>query len=404
MSKIKLLITLCLCAVFVFSFSACSDLSEEEITPVNLTELIETSILQYPSTNDSFRYNKYDNFVEITECLTAESIVEIPDEIEKLPVIGIRENAFEQNKTITKLIISDNVLFIRELAFSGCENLKEVRMSKNLIEIGESTFLDCILLREISLPASLKSVPTYCFSGCTNLEKVFIDGSSDPAILDEEAEGYRSITSEAFSNCPYLKHVWIANDMSYIDEGAFAESTEYLTIYSYAASPSAKFAADNLIDFEEKDKNTFHNTMLVSSSINIPHYKTFGEPISSSNWKIELLDYKEYKAINSFKAPNGKVYLAVTFKITNYNNQTQYFNYLDTIATVSGYKKYPIFLNTPKINDNNFLSFELAPNATKTGYLLYEVNENWKYIAIDFENCAGFGDKGNIETCLMIEH
>ena len=84
------------------------------------------------------------------------------------------------NKTITKVIIDDDVTEIAEDAFEHCQNLKVVVFSPNskLKKIGKGAFYKCTALEEVDLPDSveeLKEGDFDCrgaFQYCSSLQKV----------------------------------------------------------------------------------------------------------------------------------------------------------------------------------------------------------------------------------------
>lgn len=70
----------------------------------------------------------------------------IPDEIE---VIG--KEAFIDNKTIEKVVLSTNVILIEEKAFSGCSKLRDVSFNMDLQSIEKEAFYKCSI-DDIRLP------------------------------------------------------------------------------------------------------------------------------------------------------------------------------------------------------------------------------------------------------------
>ena len=70
-----------------------------------------------------------DDLVLVLEAyLGSESAVEIPSTIGSLPVVGIAENAFAYNSTLTSVSIPDSVTSIGSGAFSGCTALTSASM------------------------------------------------------------------------------------------------------------------------------------------------------------------------------------------------------------------------------------------------------------------------------------
>ncbi|MBQ3120691.1 MAG: leucine-rich repeat protein [Peptococcaceae bacterium] len=63
-------------------------------------------------------------------------VLEIPAELDGIPVRAIGDAAFLNFEKITKVIIPENVEEIRASAFSGCWNLKEIILPSTLKTIG----------------------------------------------------------------------------------------------------------------------------------------------------------------------------------------------------------------------------------------------------------------------------
>lgn len=83
-------------------------------------------------------------------------------------VTNIADNAFKSNKTITKIIIGNDVKTIGKNAFSGSTKLKTVIIGKNVIEIGANAFSGCKNLKTITIKSSKltsKSVGKNAFKG-----------------------------------------------------------------------------------------------------------------------------------------------------------------------------------------------------------------------------------------------
>lgn len=68
-------------------------------------------------------------------------IVNIPDEIDGLPVVEIKDSAFENNQQISIVYIGSNVVRIGERAFANTPNLSSVQVATGALSvIGESAF------------------------------------------------------------------------------------------------------------------------------------------------------------------------------------------------------------------------------------------------------------------------
>lgn len=89
-------------------------------------------------------------------------------------VTGIAENAFKNNKSLTKVTIGSNVTTIRVGAFSGCSKLKSVTIGKNVTTIGNRAFYKCSSFARIVIPAKVKKIGKQAFYGCKKLKRITV--------------------------------------------------------------------------------------------------------------------------------------------------------------------------------------------------------------------------------------
>ena len=203
-------------------------------------------------------YEKYDDHIEITGCDKSAESVEIPAEIDGLPVTIIGEFAFSGCKGLTSITIPDGVTSIGEETFSDCINLTsvtipdsvksiggqaftktkwlylkreetplvtingilidgqtatgEVNIPDSVTSIGERAFNYCIGLTSVTIPDSVTSIGRCAFYGCKGLTSVTIPDS------------VTSIGSYAFYGCKGLTSVTIPDSVTRIETGAFCYS------------------------------------------------------------------------------------------------------------------------------------------------------------------------------------
>lgn len=185
-----LTIALCLC------FCACGGATEPEVTdaaPVTtptvaqdpIDALIKEAKLQYPGSNELFKYNVYDTYVEITEFIGDNTLAQItvPATLENLPVYVVKREAFK-----------------------NC-GVADIYFEEGIHDIGSGFSADLI---GVSLPSTLDRVGAFMFENCFRLEKV------------ELAEGIESISSSAFKHCDALKEITIPGSVTYLGNEAFA--------------------------------------------------------------------------------------------------------------------------------------------------------------------------------------
>jgi len=190
----------------------------------------------------------------------------VPDGVKE-----ILEDAFANNDTIEKIVLSSTVEVISRNAFNDCAALKEIVLPNSLKQIGESAFENCDSLKTmwcldggellgevglIRLPEALeklgvmafqysgitavevfgecKEIGAYAFSSCS-LETVFIHRGVE--VLNGYAFSYTRIKSislpesireigvAAFYDCKYLESVILSEGAECIREKAFVKCT-----------------------------------------------------------------------------------------------------------------------------------------------------------------------------------
>lgn len=279
-----------------------------KMTQEQYLEIKANSTLLFPKTNESFRYNVYDNYVEITECISEAESVTVPSVLEDLPVLSVRiktfaasktktvifeegvvyldSEAFANNKYIETVKLPNSLLRIGDRAFAECVNLQSVDLGKSVENIGAMAFINCAMLKEIVLPNTTKEIGEDIFAGCSSLLEIFIPKSISiippsafagcellTSVMMEEgeidAEDFvpRTIEGYAFSDCPSLISVYIPKDFGTIDNSAFSGHSSSLMIYGYTSSPSALFAAQNLINFSVIDIENFKSVSEMFNNI-----------------------------------------------------------------------------------------------------------------------------------------
>ena len=85
-------------------------------------------------------------------------------------VTKIADNAFKNNKTVTKVTVGSNIKTIGKNAFSGATKLKTVSVGKNVTEVGANAFNGCRKLKTIKITSTKltsKTVSKNAFKGLT---------------------------------------------------------------------------------------------------------------------------------------------------------------------------------------------------------------------------------------------
>ena len=111
--------------------------------------------------------------VQIINSHVQESVFEIPDKIEGLPVTVIGKKAFLSKKRLSELSLPEGLREVGDWAFAHCDRLTKVSMARHPISFGKGVFKDCCVLSRIDL------------KGCEN-EKLAGLLAMTPVMLDAE--------------------------------------------------------------------------------------------------------------------------------------------------------------------------------------------------------------------------
>ncbi len=90
-----------------------------------------------------FQYSTKDGKITITAYVGEEKVVTLPEEIGGCPVTHIADTAFENNKTVEKVILPTQLQSIGWFAFRGCIALCEVQAPTSLSKIEYGAFDNC---------------------------------------------------------------------------------------------------------------------------------------------------------------------------------------------------------------------------------------------------------------------
>ena len=179
--------------------SVCLLLCMSALTSCNLDiPLYAPNGLQYIINADG----KTCTIVGIGKCTDTE--VAIPESILKLPVTVIGQDAFCDQKQITKVTIPEGIVQIENSAFMYCTGLTEIILPNSLVQAGTYSFGFCDNLRSIQFSKNLTEIPVQMFYMCKSLEEVIIPDS------------VKVIGDGAFAECP-LKSVTLGSGIEKVE-------------------------------------------------------------------------------------------------------------------------------------------------------------------------------------------
>ena len=157
-------------------------------------------------------------------------------------VTSIADNAFEGRSNIKEVTMSDEIYQIGRYAFKDCTNLVKITISGNVKEIREGTFWGCTDLQSISGCKYLQTIEDFACYNCGRLQTDFIYSTVKEigegafmncrslSKLDMEKTGIKTISKQCFKGCSELSRVILPENLSIIEDEAFAGCT-YLTYY-----------------------------------------------------------------------------------------------------------------------------------------------------------------------------
>lgn len=261
---------------------------EEDWSPETTTAATTENVGQVQEW-EQFQYQVSENEVTIVGYVgTIEGTLEIPAEIDGLPVTRVEDDAFIKQNQLVEVVIPASVIEIGSTAFHDCENLQVFTVAEEnpvycvknglLLDKGEkvlircpsgrygevtdipntvflisdAAFADCSSLSKIELPISVLSIGAMAFSNCTALYDITLPKDlqtiGDGAFMNCTAiqrmilpENLRRIGMMAFSNCQSLSEVTVAAENPYytaVDGVLMTADQETLVYYPSCSSQS----------------------------------------------------------------------------------------------------------------------------------------------------------------------
>ena len=154
--------------------------------------------------------------IEETGRMRNETVI-VPAEVNHLPVLQIKADAFNGIGDIVEVVLPDTLQYIGEFAFNQCFDLERVIIPDSVTGLGDGAFSGCGSLKEVKLSASLEVIPYLAFSKCEELESLVIP------------YGVKLLDGASIRDCYNLKYVLIPGSVEEIGWSAFAEAEELCT-------------------------------------------------------------------------------------------------------------------------------------------------------------------------------
>ncbi len=172
-----------------------------------------------------------DNTITITGCDRDAMYVEIPKQIDGVPVTAIGEKAFYYCKNIVSVEIPDGIISIGDNAFDTCHYLKSISIPNSVIDLGNAVFDSCLSLETVTIGSGVTNITgENMFADCYLLKSIDVDNNN---------QYFSSVDGVLFNK----------NKTKLIKYPMAKENTDYIipaTVTSIDAS--AFFTANNLIN------------------------------------------------------------------------------------------------------------------------------------------------------------
>ena len=125
-------------------------------------------------TDNGILYSVKDGEVTVEGFNFVGNTMNIPEEIDGMPVRYIAAQACRSNDAIVSLKIPGSVVSVGEFAFADCKNLTDVTFSGSTETIGFSAFRNCGALRNVTLSEGLTRIDDCAFYGCSLLKSLAV--------------------------------------------------------------------------------------------------------------------------------------------------------------------------------------------------------------------------------------
>lgn len=221
-----------------------------EITEI--TSDMSSDITLYAGWRALGEYAVVDGGISYTGYIGNEKVVEIPSEVDGLPVVQIGGGAFHQRNDVEKVIIPSSVKTVKRQAFFGNTTITEIVIPEG-VEVIEDGAIECYKLKRLHIPSTVTYVG---HSDSMTLESITVaEGnetyySENNCLINRNTKqlvqgcGYSVIPTDgsvtsigrfAFDNCRNLYSIIIPEAITEICEYAFSGCHTLVEIYDYSA-------------------------------------------------------------------------------------------------------------------------------------------------------------------------
>ena len=318
-------------------------------------------------TSTGFAYTTEEDHVILAKYEGDEITVNIPADIEGLPVTKIGSGCFCFNDTIKNVVIPDSVTEIGDEAFYWCKGLKAMDIPDSVTKIGYNAFEQCFDLENISLSNSLTEIENGTFEGCTAIKSCVIPDSV-----------FR-IGDSAFAYCTSIQKIDIPKSVEVIEGAAFADCYELksVTIPSSVRSISMYvfYECNNLTDVYYEGTEEQWENFGIDVNGAVVHSSSGDSNTGVENENLLSYDYSdlsvsEQSEIEFLRALSEWIYLNHITEDRDDESNTEY-----SWNDLSIWNKY--------LNDWSFYSSDMDPEEKGMAIALYYFDKEDPRISYD---------------------
>ncbi len=179
MNKIKRVLSVALCVLMMVSMLAVSQLS-----------------FAYAATEGDYTYTVIQaGKATITGYTGTAADLALPTTLGGNTVTAVGDKAFFNNKNLTSVTLTGDIVSIGDAAFQGCTALQSIALTASVASVGDAAFLGCTALKTADM-ANVTEFGIAVFSGCTALQSLTLTAPAKP---DEEI-GFMAVLFDGISN------------------------------------------------------------------------------------------------------------------------------------------------------------------------------------------------------------
>ena len=148
----------------------------------------------------------------------------------------IGDTAFYYCDKLTELTLPDGIKEIGTGAFYGCTVLEKMNLPNSISKLGEACFACCYALEIESIPVSVTVLESTVFSYCDKMDKITV------------SDKIYKIGTATFEGDKKIE-VTVLGKNTILEENAFGDNTDRVTLICVKGSVAEKFAQKNNIKF-----------------------------------------------------------------------------------------------------------------------------------------------------------